>query len=201
MPDRDEIVRSLTGAWTLFLDRADAMRFFNVSIDGFWRSFYAILLILPAYLIVVVAERARIFSEPATGVGFDGGAFFINKILMIGLDWVTLPIILALVAGPLGVARTYVPYVVARNWAAVLATTPFGIIELFYLLGLIGSGVAGLIALVVLVIVIRYNYLIARRALGADIGLAVGLIIADLAISLVVVGVADGLVSYQPAIS
>jgi len=196
MPDRDEIVQSLTGAWRLFLERADAMRFFNVGIDGFWRSFYAVVLILPAYFLVVTAERARILADPIAGSGFDGGAFFINKVLTLGFDWITLPIVLALVAAPLGVSRTYVPFVVARNWGAVLATAPFGVVELLYLLGVLGSGAANMFALVLVVVVVRYNYLIARRALGVDIGFAVGLIIADFAISVAIVGVADSLLGY-----
>lgn len=196
MPDRDEIVQSLTGAWRIFLERPDAMRFFNVGLDGFWRSFYAVVLILPAYLFVVMAERARIIDDPAVSGGFDGGAFFVNKILTLGFDWVTLPIVLALVAAPLGVSRSYVPFVVARNWGAVLATAPFGLVELLYLLGILGSGAAHMFALVFLVVVVRYNYLIARRALGVDIWFAIGLIIADFAISLAIVGVIYSIVGY-----
>ena len=49
MPSRDEIVQSLTGAWMLFLDRRNAMRYFDVSVDGFWRSFAAIIFVVPAY--------------------------------------------------------------------------------------------------------------------------------------------------------
>jgi hypothetical protein len=51
--------------------------------------------------------------------------------------------------------------------------------------------------LVVLVVVIRYNYMIARRALGADVGLAVGVVIADFIISLGVIGISDALVAYH----
>jgi hypothetical protein len=70
MPGRDENARSLTGAWHLFLDRSDAMRFFDVSVDGFWRSFGAILLILLAYILVVLSDRARIVTDALFSEGF-----------------------------------------------------------------------------------------------------------------------------------
>jgi hypothetical protein len=199
MPGRDEIVQSLTGAWRLFLDRPDAMRFFNVSFDGFWRSFAAIVLILPAYALFAMAERSELLGEPVVDPGFGEGAFFTNKVLTLALDWVTLPILLALLARPLGVAKTYVRYVVARNWCAVLATAPFGVIALLSLLGVLSTGPANVISLVVLVLVIRYNFLIARRALGADVGLAVAIIVADFIISLALIGIADDIVAYRSA--
>jgi hypothetical protein len=199
MPDRDEIVQSLTGAWRLFLDRPDAMRFFNVSIDGFWGSFAAVILILPAYALFALAERIEILDEPVVDPAFGDSPFIANKLLTLALDWITLPILLAAFAKLLGVSRTYAAYVVARNWCAVLATAPFGVVALLSLVGLLGTGPATVISLVILVVVIRYNYMIARRALGADVGLAAGLVVADFAISLLVIGAVDEVVSYHSA--
>jgi hypothetical protein len=199
MPDRDEIVRSLIGAWRLFLDRPDAMRYFNVSIDGFWRSFAAILFVAPAYALFASAEHIEILSQPVVDPAFSEAAFAVNKLLTLVLDWITLPILLALFAGPLGVSRTYAAYVVARNWCIVLATAPFGVIALLALLGILPDGFAALLALVLSVAVIYYNYLIARRALAASTGLAIGVVVAEVAISLLVIGFADAVVSYRSA--
>ena len=198
MPGRDEIVRSLTGAWRLFLDRSDAMRFFDVSVDGFWRSFGAIVLILPAYILVVLSDRARILTDAVSDEGFDASSFFANRGVWLALNWVALPILLALVARPLRVGRTYAGYIVARNWCAVLTVAPFGLIALLYLVGLLGNEIASVISLVIIVVVIRFDYLIARRALGADIGLAVAVVIADLAIGLAIAVVIDTIFVYGP---
>jgi len=200
MPGRDEIVRSLTGAWQLFLDRPDAMRHFDVSVEGFWRSFRAILLILPAYLLVAISERVQILTDAFPDAGFGDGSFVVNKALTLVLDWITLPIVLALLARPLGVGRMYAAYIVARNWGAVLAIAPFGLIALLFLLGFLSGELANVISLAVLVVIVRFNYLIARRALGADIGLAAGLVIADFAISLAIVGAVDAIFGYRPPV-
>lgn len=193
---RDEVVQSLTGAWELFLDRPDAMRFFDVSADGFWRSFYAIILIVPAYALIAISERSRILAEPLVAAGFEGSIFVVNKGVTLAFDWITLPIVLALAAPTLGVSRNYAAFIVARNWCAVLSIALFSVLHLMFLLGIAGSNAASIMALVLLVVVIRYNFLIARRALNANIGLAIGVIIADFAISLAIVGTADRFVNY-----
>jgi hypothetical protein len=199
MPSRDEIVQSLIGAWRLFLDRSDAMRYFNVSVDGFWRSFYAIIFILPAYFFIALAERRRIQADSLPD-DFDGSAFIVNKGLSLALDWVTLPIVLALFAGVLGIGRAYAQFIVARNWGAVLAIAPFGVVALLFLLGILGSDFANIVSLVILVVVVRFNYLIARRALGADVGFAVGIVVADFVISLAIVGAVDSLIAYRSSV-
>jgi hypothetical protein len=196
MPGPDEIVRSLTGAWRLLLDRSDALRFFDVSVDGFWRSFGAILLVLPAFILVVLSDRARILTDAVAGSGFDATTFLVNRGLWLLLNWIALPVVLALVAQPLGVTRTYAAYVVARNWCAVLTVAPFGLVALLSLAGLLGDDIASVISLVVIVVVVRFDYLIARRALGADIGLAVGVVLADLAIGLAIGVVVDSVLDY-----
>lgn len=198
MPSRDEILRSLTGAWHLFLDRADALRYFDVSIDGFWRSFGAIALVAPSYFLIALAERARILADPVNA-GFDSGIFLVNKVVSIGIDWIAFPILFAFIAGPLGFSRSYSAFVVARNWGAVLAVLPFAATALLFLLGIISDGLASFLSLATLIIVIRYSYLIARRALGAEIGVAVAVILSDFALSLSILALFDALMPYGSA--
>lgn len=67
--DRDEIARSLTGAWRVFLDKPDAAQFFDLSVEGFWRSFRAFGLMIPFYGLVAAAEyRALIAANADVGV-------------------------------------------------------------------------------------------------------------------------------------
>ena len=186
MLERDEIARSLTGAWELFLDRPDAMRRFDISMTGFWRSFRAIVLVLPAYLVTSLAEPAINAADPLPVDEISGAAYLLDSLLALGLDWIALPIVLALAAGPLGISHRYGAFVIARNWASVIATAPFAVISLLVLGDLIGAEIANFLMLAMLLIVLRYNYLIARRALDASIGFAVGIVVLDAAISLTV---------------
>jgi hypothetical protein len=198
MPSRDEILRSLTGAWHLFLDRPNALRYFDLSLDGFWRSFGAILLVAPSYFLVALAERTRILTDSIND-GFDGGAFFFNKVISIGVDWVAFAIAFAFIAGPLGLGRTYSTFIIARNWGTVLAVIPFAIISLLYLAGMLGPDVADFLSLAFWVVVIRYSYLIARRALGAEIGTAIAIVVSDFALSLAILALFGTLIPYTSA--
>ncbi|MCB1490134.1 MAG: hypothetical protein KDJ88_22075 [Bauldia sp.] len=186
MLDRDEIVRSLTGAWYLFFDRPDAMRYFDLSVEGFWRSFRAILLLLPAYVLSTLAERVITLANTPVGGEQDAAFFFLDSVVGLGLDWIALPILLALAARPLGIQRTYAAFIVARNWASVIALVPYGFIGLLVIAGIVDMEMANILMFVALVVVLRYNFLVARRALDVGIGFAIGIVILDLAVSLTI---------------
>jgi hypothetical protein len=194
MLEREEIGRSLTGAWQLFLNRPDAMRFFDVSVGGFWRSFGAIGLIVPAYAIVAIAEQQVLLSDSLPDESFAEGAFVLDKALALSVDWITLPILLALLAGPLGISRTYPAFVVARNWGAVIAILPFAAIDFLFALGLLNADIVGVLSAAMLFVILRYNFIIARRALGVGTGFALTLTIADFVLSLAIAQSVDWLV-------
>jgi hypothetical protein len=193
MLDRDEVVRSLDGAWQLFLDRPNAIRRFDVSVDGFWRSFAAIVLVLPSYAFAALAERRVTLTDAIPDETFSDTLFVIDGALSLGLDWIMLPLLLAVAARRLGVARNYVAFVVARNWCTVIAALPFGVIGLLFLLDVIGTEAANFLSLVTLFVVLRYSYLVARRALGVSVALAGGLVVFDFVLSLTIALTVGGL--------
>lgn len=197
MLTREEITRSLTAAWALFLDRPGAMRGFDVSVDGFWRSFAAVILVVPSYALAVLAEREMAAAMDAAAAVQDGAAFLVQNVLGLGLDWVALPVILALLARPLGIARHYPEFVVARNWGAVIAAVPFGAIGLLIVLGLLGGELANLLMLAALIVVLRYTFIIARRALDASLGFAIGIVVLDFVVSLTIALALDAAFAVQ----
>lgn len=197
MPTRDEIVRSLTGAWELFLDRPGAMRFFDVSIDGFWRSFAAIVFVVPTYVLAVLADNQMSLAAdpglpPESGVGF-----ILHNGIGLLIDWIALPLILALLARPLGIGRHYAEFIVARNWCAVIASLPFGVIGLLIVGGLVGTDFGSLLMLAALIAVLRYNYIIARRSLDVSIAFAIGVVVLDFVVSLTLALAVDGVFAPQ----
>ncbi len=184
MITRDEITRSLTGAWEIFIDRPNAMRHFDTDYAGFWRSFQAIVLIAPLYgLTMLAAYRGMPARLPASELP-DGAVFVWAQAVTLGLDWVTLPILLAALAGVLGIQRTYAPYVVVRNWSTVLIVSPFAAIAM---LEIVFDGIGPLVLplwLLATAAVLRFAFLIARRAMEATTGLAIGIVALDFFLSL-----------------
>ncbi len=191
--DRAEIVRSLRGAWRLFLGRPDAMRFFDTSVDGFWRSFRAIILVAPLYGLTALADRYDLLTDANPTDDFTNGQFWAAKSLTLALDWVALPILLGLLADFIGIRRGYPGYVVARNWATVLMIVPFAAIALLDLSGMATTKVLVLPSVVALAATFLMSYAIARKALGASGDVAVAFVVLDLLVSLVIVMTANRL--------
>ncbi len=185
--DRAEISRALTGAWRLFLGRPDAMRFFDLSVDGFWRSFRAVILVAPLYGLTALADRHDMLTDANPTDDFTNVQFWAAKSLTLALDWVTLPILLGLIAGFIGIRRGYTGYVVARNWATVLMIMPFAAIGLVDLSGLTSTSMLILPSLLALVVTFRMSYVIARKALGASGDVAVAYVVLDFLVSLALV--------------
>ena len=136
----NEIARSLQGAWLLFLDRGNAMRLFDASYGGFWRSFQAIILVAPAYEVTVLADRHALLAGAGSDT-FNEVAYVAARWLAFAFDWITLPLLLAALAGFLDIRRGYPAYVVARNWSSVLAVLPFAVIALVDLTGLVSPDI------------------------------------------------------------
>jgi hypothetical protein len=191
---RPEVERALTGAWRLFLDKPDALRFFDTGVDGFWRSFQAIVLVAPCYAVAALADRAAYAGAIDAGT-FDEFGFWATKAVSLVVDWVTLPILLAALAGFIGIRRGYVAYITVRNWATVLMTLPFAAIALIQVLG-VSEDVLFIPSLAALAFSLRFGYLIARRTLGVGMDVAIALVVLDWLVSLTVVMVIGRLTGY-----
>jgi hypothetical protein len=185
--NRAEIERSLTGAWRLFLGKPDAMRFFDASVEGFWRSFGAIVLVAPLYALTALADRHDMLTDANPTDDFSNGTFWAAKVLTLCLDWAALPILLAVLADFIGIRRGYAAFVVARNWATVLMIAPFAAIGLIDLMGIASADLLILPSLVALVATFRMSYQIARRSLGAAPDAAIAFVMLDFLVSLAIV--------------
>jgi hypothetical protein len=182
MINRDEIDRSLTGAWKIFLDRPDAMQHFDTGYSGFWRSFQAILLVAPLYAITVFGGWRSLAASPLLATELiNATAFFWARALALGIDWITLPILLALLAKPLGFSGTYAPYIVARNWSTVLIATPFALIGALEIV--IGS-TGLLVQILVLGAALRFSYMVVKRALAVTPAMAASIVTLDFFLSI-----------------
>ncbi len=196
--DRAEIQRALTGAWRLFLGKPDALRFFDTSVDGFWRSFRAIILVAPLYGLVALADRNDMLTDANPGDDYSNAQFWAAKALTLALDWVTLPILLGVIANFIGIRRGYPALIVARNWATVLMIIPFAAIGLIDLAGIGSASALVLPSLVALVATFRMSYEIARKTLGVDADVAVAFVVLDFLVSLAIVLICNRLFAITP---
>lgn len=185
IPTREEIGRALSAAWRLFLNDPRGMAGFDLSVNGFWRSFGAIVPMAPFYFVAFLAERQMRLADPEQEA-FSNATFFMAKTVAVAIDWVAFPIVLALFARQLGIGRSYAGFIIARNWASLLIIIPDSILAAIFGLGILGQEITGFISLAFLVIFLRFRFLIARIALGASIIFALGVTLADFLFGLVI---------------
>lgn len=182
-----EIRAALDGSWLLLRNRPEGMAFFDQSIQGFWRSFLVIVLLVPVALVSGQAEKKFYFAENLYHPdAFPDGGFWFAQLAGLALVWVCLPVLLALLAVPIGISQRYVPFIVVRNWSSLLASVPFMLTYLLFLVGVISPGVTVLLLLTSQVAVIWYRFLIVRIALQASISLTIGIVILDVVLALVI---------------
>ena len=181
MLSADETQASLTGAWRLMLGKVDGLRLLDLSADGFWNSFFAIIVAAPA-LIVGWVGIANEIGDPNAFVGRFG---MLLRLATVDIgSWVLPLIALALVAPRAGIGGRFVHYVVASNWASAITAwlmLPSALIRLFLSSA---SQVSGLVSLLLfaLSMVLTWRMTNATIGKGAAVGTAVfvGMFIASL---------------------
>lgn len=182
MPPVAEIRHYFAGAWRLARGDTGGMTHFDFSADGFWRSFWAVVIVAPGYAILVANQYAR-NNEPV-----DFWPTLTAESLSYLLGWAAFPILAIFVTRYYGVTNRYVPLIVTLNWssqvqiAAFLIPVALGVV--------LPSELVGLLLIVVTGAVLVYQGFIIKTALGCPVGTA----ITFLAVDLVSVMLVNGLV-------
>lgn len=168
MPPSDNLQQYLTGAWRLMMGREDGLDLLDISSDGFWNSFFAIVLAAPALIVswVVYANEIAIVTDDLTwrfGI--------VLRLAVADLAAWLVPIAgLALVAGPAGIGDRFVHYVVASNWGSVITVwlvVPPSLIELA---GYQAEGAVALLTLVLFVVALVLGWRLTNSTLQKGAG-------------------------------
>jgi hypothetical protein len=181
----EEASRSVSGAWGLLRRDPAAPTAFNATPDGFWRSFFAAVLLLPLYLAYLA-----LIGPPPGAENAPAGTRWLVQFFVYIIDWAAWPLIALYMTRLMDCSDRVVGYIVAYNWSQIL-TSPF----------LIGLDVLGRIALpqeIGLILelaglagVLFYAYLVARHMLGVVVGKAIVLVLTALLLGLVLRDTAD----------
>lgn len=181
MLSADETYASLAGAWRLMFGKADGLRLLDLSADGFWNSFFAIIVAAPALIVGWVGIANEIGDPDA----FAGRLGMLIRLATVDLgSWVLPLVALALVAPRAGIGGRFVHYVVASNWTSAIIAwlmLPSALLRLFLPSS---SEITSLVSLVLfaLSMVLTWRMTNATIGKGAAVGTAVfvGMFIASL---------------------
>lgn len=118
MPPADDIQKYLTGAWQLMMGKREGVSLLDVSADGFWNSFFAIAIALPALIVGWVGTTNELGADPAAPLS---RLSYMLRLATIDLGAWILPLIgLAVIASRVGIRDRFVHYVVASNWSSAI---------------------------------------------------------------------------------
>lgn len=186
MITRQEIFEGLYAAWRLLLWDKGAVALLDDSIAGFWKSFFAAVLVLPVYVLLVVLGP----------IDFESSRSFLS-ILIIHIEfyiigWVLWPLVMHYGSQALDRDQHFILYIVAYNWTGALRAGLLLAIFLLSALLPISPALAKLIDLIILAALLAYHTFVARTTLDIPTGAAIGLTIFEFILSQIVLGVQRG---------
>jgi len=185
MVTADEVGRSLRGTVDLLNQRVEGLQAFDFSETSFWRSFSAVLLTLPAYVVSLSLERQRLFmSEPSVVVG--DGALMVLIALSHLAGFVALPIVMIWIARRLHLGHRYVPFVIVINWIAVIGMNLLSLPAALLLMGWATPSLAWVFTVGFAVVLLRLQWFGTKVTLGVPGSLAAAIVALGVGLNFVV---------------
>jgi hypothetical protein len=187
MIGRGEVTAALYGSWLLARRQPAGMAFFDASVGGFWRSFWAWAVIAPVSL--GLDTLGGLFAGPQ-GVALP---LLVQAIGMV-IDAMAFPLAMAGISQQLGRGERYISFIVAFNWSEVLRTLVFlaATIVVHVVPG------AAMLLPAVLVLLLVYQAYIAHVALAVSPATAGTIILLNLLIDAVIALSARHLIAGLP---
>jgi hypothetical protein len=173
-----EVSHGLFGAWRLVCRDPRAMDWFDRSVAGVWRSFWAAAICYPGFLLLQVMQ-----GDPSS-LSWDVLLRYlaVSSISYV-IGWVAYPLTALPFCRWIAPEERALGFIVAYNWAQVLQTalvllvTAFGALQLVPPYGLAYAETVAYLAILV------YEWFIARIALEAGAGAATALVLLDVVLT------------------
>jgi hypothetical protein len=172
-PSLTEIANGLAGTFLLARMDRGGLHFLDGSPDGFWKSFFAAVLLAPFFALMLWAGR---YADMAEADLF--AVFLIEGVAYVGA-WFFWPVIVSELCRAMALPFDVRKYIVACNWSEVwimLLRLPVVTLGVW---GVLGDGLYATISLIVLLLVLGYRFVLARDVLPAQTPVAVGFAILD----------------------
>jgi len=160
----DEVRRSLRGAIQLARGDPDGLKQFNATLEGFWNSLTAAVIVLPGHAFIIWLSYQAVPAEASTG------RILLAEAIAYVIQWTALQLALFYYCHWIGRGERFFVTAVSINWADVpLMVATLGITVLI-LGGLPGSFGAFLLVM----LPIAYLFYVAKVALQASFLAAIG---------------------------
>jgi hypothetical protein len=184
LPNTTEISAALHGAVRLARLDAGGLDLFDRTLDGFWRSFFAAILIAPVHVLLMVITHEIPGDSASVRV-------FAVEAIAYAIRWLAYPAAMLIAVDLLGRRQRFFDYMVPYNWANVP--------QIVLLMIVTGLGLAlpetlgQLLSMVALVSILIYEWFVAKVGLMISGTAAVALVLLDLVISLSISAITSAL--------
>ncbi|HUN49929.1 MAG TPA: hypothetical protein VMU42_02380 [Candidatus Sulfotelmatobacter sp.] len=177
MPGPQEIFRSIFGAWRLAHLDPSGMFYFNLTIEGFYRSFLAPIFAAPFFVLLVLLQ-----IDPKT----DAAPVLEVEIIAYLVTWIAYPALMILLCRVLDLGQHYVAFIVAYNWSQIVVIAVYLPLNAVIGYRLLGGDVSAILSVLGLAASCFYLWFIARTALQTTALVAIGLTVAEILVELIV---------------
>lgn len=190
MPPIEDVQRGLAASLRMMAGRADALRQHDLSIDGFWNSFFAIVVALPPLTVGWVANADVTAADPDS---FASRLAAVIKLALVDVTvWILPLVVFMLIATRAGLRSRVVPYVVATNWGgAVFAWIMLPPSLIWMVTGQVGDLVA-ILSLFLFGLSLVLSWRLTNAALQKGPAVATGVFVGLLSLSFVVLFLLQG---------
>ena len=156
MISAQEATTALYGALRLARFDPSGMDFFEQTETGFWRSFFAAVLVAPFYLMLTSIRHSGL-TETVPFVRF----LAIETIAYV-IAWVAFPLLMASLTRSLGREAHYIRYIVAYNWAAVWQNALYMPVAMLSVGGLLSTANANVLGILALGLIVIYVWFVTK---------------------------------------
>jgi len=155
----EEAKESVRGSIRVMRMDPDALKHFNLTLEGYWRSFYAAAYLIPIYvLFLLIAPIPK---------GVSTERFWLIEIINYPLSWTLWPLISYYICRGAGVLDKYTTYITVYNWAQIiLSGARMALIILSF--ALFPLALTSNLIVLTLIIVLAVEALIIRLILGVS---------------------------------
>lgn len=111
MPGRIDIARALNGSLMLLRGDGAGLAWFDLSIEGFWRSLRIAWLLAPIYALILLLD---------VSAGTPSIAYVLINLIGYGIGWFGFLLLMLPLARHFGLTNSYLPFAIAYNWSQMV---------------------------------------------------------------------------------
>lgn len=186
LPSKSEIVAAVRGLGLLLRGDDRALLCYDLSLDGFWRSFWLPLVLVVAYALVMqpTAVELAAYSDDRT-------SYQLIQLVKLLLGWIAYFVVIAGITRMFGLGGRFGIFVILSNWAqAILIAASLPILAGANW-GFIPPSVLGGWSTALLPVGLYIVWRIARHGLGTSLSLAFAIAALDVLVPLAMYGLVD----------